>query len=132
MKKVGVNFIEKTICFLTEGQQGTEGVFDLDADKVKKYAPEECKTRSCLMWDFEAHTCTVCEDYCLTDEDRKKVCIITRECFKERKDLVYPCEADYNAFIKALGYEQISFRQMIAESDMPDDLKALMGLNKPF
>ena len=126
MKKIGVNFIEKTICFLTEGQQGTEVAFDFDTDKVKKYAPEECRTRSCLMWDFEAQTCTVCEDYCLTDEDRKRGCIITKECFKARKDLVYPCDADYNSLLVALGYEQVSFGQMIEESELSGEMKELL------
>ena len=126
MKKIGVNFIEKAICFFSDNQQGVELVFDVNLDLVKKFAPIECQKRSCLMWDFEAHTCTVCEDYCLTEEDRKKGCIITEECFVERNDLTYPCDADYNKFLEALGYEQYSFSQAIDESDLSGDMKEFL------
>ena len=120
MNIIGINFIEKVIYIHNEGQNGTETLLDFDFDTMKKLAPAECRTRSCLLWDFEAHTCTVCEDYMLTDESRNRGCIVVAEYFKPRKELVYPCNADFETFYKALGYEMTSWKEMLEEAGFPD------------
>ena len=120
MNIIGINFIEKVVYIHNEGQDGTETLLNFNFDIMKKFAPAECQTRSCLLWDFEAHTCTVCEDYMLTDENRNRGYIVVAEYFKPRQDLVYPCDADFVEFYKTLGYEMTSWKDAVKEAGLPD------------
>lgn len=126
MNKLGINFIEKTICWLTSQQQGTEIVPDIDPDKLRRFIPAEFQTRTCLMWDFEAHTCTVCEDYFLSPGDKANGCIITNECFRERPDCTVSCNADLTDFLAELGYSQFSAKELLPK--LPADLRWMLGL----
>ena len=106
MRKIGVNFVEKAICILTDSQQGVELRASLGETRIKSLAPDKFRHRTCLMWDFEAHTCTVCEDYVIPDFERADGVILSTDNFAERPDTAMPCDTTFEELMDALELEE--------------------------
>jgi hypothetical protein len=106
------------ICFMTEGQQGTEWN-ELNKIAFSSFIPEKYRERTSFTWNFEDEMFSVNQDYVLYDG-----CIMTKECFVP--EIIMPMPGlgkRFDEFIAILGYEKVNIL-----SELPPELRRLLGL----
>ena len=59
MNSISLDFDNNMICFMTEGQQGTESNPDLKKVAFNSFIPEEFRDRNSFTWNFENETFAV-------------------------------------------------------------------------
>ena len=120
MNSISLDFDNNMICFMTEGQQGTESNPDLKKVAFNSFIPEEFRDRNSFTWNFENETFAVNQDYVL-----KSGCIMTKECFVPELIVPMPKLAKrFDEFVTIMDYEQVYLK-----AEMPDALSHLLGLD---
>lgn len=120
MKSIALDFNNQMICFMTEGQQGTEMNPDIKKLAFNSFIPEKYREHSSFTWNFEADTFAVNQDYVLKDG-----CIMTKDCFIP--EMIIPMKGlhkRFDEFVAILGYEEVDLK-----AEMPADLRKLLGLD---
>ena len=120
MKSIALDFKNNMICFMTEGQQGTELNPDLKKVAVNSFIPERFRDRNSFTWNFENETFAVNQDY-----EVHEGCIMTKDCFVP--ELITPMpklSKRYEEFIAIIGYEEVDIK-----AEMPEALRKLLGLD---
>lgn len=120
MKSISLDFNNNMICFMTDGQQGTEQNFDIKKLAFNSFIPEKHRDYNSFTWNFENDTFAVNQDYVLQDG-----CIMTKDCFIPR--FIIPMKGlhkRYNEFIAIMGYEEVDLK-----AEMPEALRKLLGLD---
>lgn len=120
MKSIAIDFTNKVICIMTEGQQGTEHNPNVQKEQFHKYIPEKYKEANSFTWDFENETFSVNQDYVLHDG-----CIMTKDCFIPQVIIPLPgLKRKYQEFIRIMNYEEVNLKD-----EMPIELRRLLGLD---
>lgn len=118
MKSISLDFTNEMICFMTEGQQGTERNPDIKKIKFHSFIPEKYRDYSSYTWNFENDTFSVNQDYVLLDG-----CIMTKDCFIPQFIMPMPgLGKRYEEFVAILGYEEVNFIE-----SLPEALRKLLG-----
>lgn len=121
MKSISLDFNNNMICFMTEGQQGTEQDPSLRKVMFHSFIPEKYRDYSSFTWNFEHETFAVNCDYIL-----QAGCIMTKDCFVPQ--IIIPMQGlqkRFEEFVAIMGYEEVD---MIAE--IPEELRKLLGLDE--
>ena len=122
MKSIGIDFSNRMLCIMTEGQQGTEQAIEELSDKSKFdcFIPEKYRNHTSYTWNFEDETFAVNQDYHLADG-----CIMTKECFVPEVIVPMPgLKKRWNEMTQLLGMEEVNLKDEI-KKDMPDIAKLL-------
>ena len=124
MKSIAIDFKNQTICFMTEGQQGTEYLQDVSKDILFPFIPEAYRTEDSFTWDFEDGMFSVNRRISLS-----KGAIMTEDSFVPAKIMPMPSlKSRYSEFISLIGYEEINTMDMIKE--LPEEVWRLLGFDK--
>lgn len=119
MKSIALDFKNNMICFMTEGQQGTERNPDLKKVAFNSFIPEKYRERNSFTWNFENETFAVNQDY-----ELQEGCIMTKDCFVPEIIIPMPKLAKrYDEFVAIMGYEEVDLK-----AEMPATLRKLLGL----
>lgn len=119
MKSIALDFKNNRICFMTEGQQGTEQNPDLKKIAFNSFIPEKYRERNSFTWNFENETFAVNQDY-----ELQEGCIMTKDCFVPEIIIPMPKLAKrYDEFVAIMGYEEVDLK-----AEMPAALRKLLGL----
>lgn len=119
MKSISLDFTNKMICIMADGQQGTEQKPDIKKVAFHSFIPEKYRDYNSFTWNFETETFTVNQDYVLHDG-----CIMTKDDFIPQ--FIIPMQGlkkRYDEFIAIMGYEEVDLK-----SEMPEELKKMLGL----
>ena len=111
MKSIALDFKNKMICVMTEGQQGTEYMLELTKEQFFPYIPEKYRDYDSFTWNFQNDTFAINEDY-----DLEPGSIMTSAAFIPK--LIIPMKrlgSHYNNFIELMGYEEISTQSIFDE-----------------
>lgn len=122
MKSIGIDFSNKRICIMTEGQQGTERATEELSDKSKfdGFIPEQYRNHTSYTWNFDDETFAVNQDYQLVEG-----AIMTEGCFVPTVIVPMPgLNKRWNEMTNLLGYEEINLKEEIIK-EMPDIAKLL-------
>ena len=123
MKSIGIDFSNRMLCIMMEGQQGTERAIEELSDISKFYCfiPEQYRNHTSYTWNFEDETFSVNQDYRLEDG-----CIMTKECFVPEVIVPMPgLKKRWNEMTQLLGMEEENIKEEL-KKDMPD-LAKLFG-----
>jgi len=119
MKSISLDFSNNMICFMTDGQQGTEFNFDMKQIAFNSFVPEKYRNYTSYTWDFEKETFAANQEYTLKDG-----AIMTEHCFVPIFIVPMPGLAKrYNEFIAILGYEEVETKSLF-----PESLRRLLGI----
>lgn len=116
MKSIGIDFSNRMLCIMTEGQQGTERYIEELSDISKFYCfiPEQYRNHTSYTWNFEDETFSVNQDYCLEDG-----CIMTKECFVPEVIVPMPgLKKRWNEMTQLLDMEEVNLKEEL-KKDMP-------------
>ncbi|MCQ2088320.1 MAG: hypothetical protein MJZ37_09720 [Bacilli bacterium] len=116
MKSIGIDFSNRMLCIMTEGQQGTERDIEELSDISKFYCfiPEQYRNHTSYTWNFEDETFSVNQDYCLEDG-----CIMTKECFVPEVIVPMPgLKKRWNEMTQLLDMEEVNLKEEL-KKDMP-------------
>lgn len=103
MKAISIDFKNKRVCIMIEGQQGTEVIPNVVKDTFTDYIPKQFRDYSSFTWNFEENLFSVNEDF-----DLREDAIITKENFSPKIILSMPeLSEKYKEFIGLLGYEEV-------------------------
>lgn len=119
MKSISLDFNNNMICFMTDGQQGTEQNPDIKKVAFHSFIPEKYCDYSSFTWNFESETFAVNQDYILHDG-----CIMTKDCFVPQ--FIIPMKGlkkRYDEFVAIMGYKEVDLK-----AEMPEALRKLLGL----
>lgn len=119
MKSISLDFNNNMICFMTDGQQGTEQNPDIKKVAFHSFIPEKYRDYSSFTWNFESETFAVNQNYILHDG-----CIMTKDCFVPQ--FIIPMKGlkkRYDEFVAIMGYEEVGLK-----AEMPEALRKLLGL----
>lgn len=119
MKSISIDFKNKRICIMSEGQQGTEHADDsIRKIKFNSFIPGEHREKDSFTWNFEDETFAVNRKF-----ELKPGSIMTADDFVP--EIIMPMVGlgdRYEEFIAIMGFEE--FETM----DIMDDLiKSLLG-----
>lgn len=120
MKSIALDFKNNMICFMTEGQQGTETNPGLKKVAFNSFIPEQFRDRNSFTWNFENETFAVNQDYELYEG-----CIMTEDCFIP--ECIIPMLKlwkRYDEFVAIMGYEEVDLK-----AETPAALRKLLGLD---
>ena len=116
MKSIGIDFSNRMLCIMTEGQQGTERAIEELSDISKFYCfiPEKYRNHTSYTWNFEDETFSINQDYRLEDG-----CIMTKECFVPEVIVPMPgLKKRWNEMTQLLGMEEVNLKEEL-KKDMP-------------
>lgn len=121
MKRLSIDFDNHCLCIMTEGQQGTEIVPELDKATFDSFIPEKHKNKNSFTWDFQAETISVNQPYKAINN------FMTKECFiPEVVEPMPKLEKRFNEFIKLLNMEQVNLADELRKED--PSLASWLGL----
>ena len=121
MKRISIDFDNRCLCIMTEGQQGTEIHPELNKEDFMGFIPKKYQDGSSFTWDFEAESFSKNQPYKAIDG------FMTKECFvADYTEPMPKLGKRFNEFIKLLGMEPVNLANEIRK-EMPDIAK-LLGL----
>ena len=124
MKSVAIDFSNNTICFMTDGQQGTEYLPDVEKKAMFAFIPEEYRKEDSFTWDFEDGMFSVNRRISLTRGE-----LITEDSFVPAKIMPMPSLKErYSEFLNAIGYEEMNVGDILKE--LPKEVWKLLGFDK--
>ena len=110
MNNISIDFNNKTLCIMSEGQQSTEYI-DIDIAAFYGFIPKHLRHYTSYTWDFEAETFAANQEVVLKDG-----AIMIRENFVPIFIAPMPgLKKRYKEFISILGYEEIETKSLFPE-----------------
>ena len=110
MNNISIDFNNKTLCIMSEGQQSTEYI-DIDIAAFYGFIPKHLRHYTSYTWDFEVETFAANQEVTLKDG-----AIMIRENFKPLFIEPMPgLRKRYKEFITVLGYEEIETKSLVTE-----------------
>lgn len=123
MKSIAIDFTNSVICFMTDGQQGTEVLLGVSKKELKEYIPRKYYEQNSFTWNFINNTVSINQEYTPLDNE-----VITQDCFIPKKILPFPnLNKKYEEFLAVIGYQQIPMEEFLGE--LPRELRKLLGLD---
>ena len=120
LKSIAIDFKNHVICFMTDGQQGTETNPYLEKVTLKNFIPEKYWEYESFTWNFQSETLAVNQEFIMRDG-----CIMTKENFVPQ--FIIPFHGlgkRFKEFISIMEYEEFNLVE-----EMPTDLRKTLGLD---
>lgn len=125
MKSLAIDFTNKSLCIMNNGQEGTQ-YCDVSKDALLKFIPERYRNYTSFTWNFENETLSMNQEYKLSENAIKRGAIITKDCFIPECIVPMPgLSSHYNEFLEILDLEEISGKDLLSE--LSPYLRKLLG-----
>lgn len=129
MKSLSIDFKNKTLCIMTDSQEGTQ-YCDISKEELLAYIPRKYIDYTSFTWNFENETISMNQEYKMSKEAIERGSIITKDCFIAECIVPMPGLASlYSKFLKILDLEKMEIMtQEQSLSGLATRLRMFFGL----